>query len=160
MTRTRLDLLGQLLDSALRGRTPHSLLANLSDVTDAEWDERPAGGDRSIGEIVEHCVIAAELWGDTLLAGNQRTYDALLAERRRAGGVDPAGLQEALMAAHDRFFASMRSLDDAQLGDARRTHYGTATTVQRSIVVLIEHAHFHAGEIGVLRGLLQAGGEQ
>ena len=153
--RTRVELLGQLLDAAFRGRSPHSFLANLSDVRDAEWDARPPGGDRSIGEIVEHCAIAAELWHDTLLGREQRTYDALLTERRRGGVAGRASLREALIAAHDRFLASMRSLHDAQLPDARRAHYGAPTTVERAIVVLIQHAHFHAGEIGVIRGLLQ-----
>lgn len=117
-SRTRGELLGQLLESAFRGRTAHSLLANLSGVRDADWDVRPPGGDRSIGEIVEHCAIAAELRHDTLLGGEQRTYAAILTERRRAGVAGPAALREALIAAHDRFLASMRSLDDAQLRDA------------------------------------------
>ena len=153
-TRMRVELLAQLLESAFRGPTAHSLLANLSDVRDAYWDARPPRGDRSIGEIVEHCAIGAELWHDTLLGGEQRTYDALLIERREAGAAGPARVREALIAAHDRFLASMGSLDDAQLADARRTHYGAPTTVERAIVVLIEHALFHAGEIGVLRGLI------
>ncbi|HEX5479727.1 MAG TPA: DinB family protein [Dehalococcoidia bacterium] len=155
-TRTRVELLAQLLESAFRGRTAHSLLANLSDVRDADWDARPAGGDRTIGEIVEHCTIAAELWHDTLLASEQRTYDALFAERPRAAGPDPAALREALIAAHDHFLASMRSFDDAQLADARRAHYGALTSVERAIVVLIEHALFHAGEIGVIRGVVES----
>ena len=156
LSRTRVEILGQLLDSAFRGRTPHSLLANLSDVADADWDARPAGGDRSIAEIVEHCAIAAELWCDTLLGGEVPTYGALLAERRRTRAAGPAALREALVAAHDRFIASLGSVEDAQLADPRRAHYGAETTVERAIVVLIEHAYFHAGEIGVIRGLVQS----
>ena len=157
MTRTQVALLEQLLDSAYRGDTAHALLANLADVPDAAWGVRPRGGDRAIAGIVEHCVIAKELWCDTLVGGDQRTYQALLRERRRGPrALDPAHLREDLALAHERFVAAVRSIDDAQLAAGRRTHYDAPTTVGRAIIVMIEHDHYHAGEINHLRALLQS----
>jgi hypothetical protein len=50
----------------------------------------------------------------------------------------------------------MRPFDDTELGATRRTHYGTPTTAERCIVVILEHNHYHAGEINHLRSLLQS----
>lgn len=61
MSRTQVRLLEHLLEDAYRGHRAHALLSNIADVPDAAWAQRPADGDRSIAEIVEHVVIAKEL---------------------------------------------------------------------------------------------------
>ena len=157
MSRTQVELLEHLLEDAYRGHMAHALLANISDVPDPDWRKRPAGGDRSIADIIEHVVIGKELWRDTIAGGEQRTYEAVFHDRRSApGALAPESLRARLAVSQERIERAVSAVDDDRLDDARKTHYGAPTTVRRAIIVILEHDLYHAGEINHLRALLQA----
>jgi hypothetical protein len=75
-SRTAVDTLAWLSDEAFAGDPAHSLLANLRDLADDDWNALPPGAGRSIPDILEH--VAWSKWmyddyafGSASLQGNQ-----------------------------------------------------------------------------------------
>jgi hypothetical protein len=121
---TAIDTLAWLIEDAFAGDPEHSLLANLRDLREEDWDALPPGAGRSVADILEHVAWckwmyedyafgAASLRGDQpplIPAGGARTrpHDELLAW---------------LGDGHRRWLASVRALpDDSELDQDRLTN--------------------------------------
>jgi uncharacterized damage-inducible protein DinB len=146
-----------LLDEAFESTTnAHSLLGNLRSLASEDWRWVPAGGSRSIGEIVRHVGGCKFMYHDYAFGGATLTWEDPLVD-----GVDAlassASAIEWLRAGQERLRRSIAALDDdAELLRLRLTNWGEHEETRWIIAVLIQHDLYHAGEINHLRSLHQA----
>ncbi len=151
MTRAAVEQLLYLLDEAFEGEW-HSFLGNLHAVTPEEWRWVPPGGSRTIRDIVQHvgsCKLmyenhafgdAALHWEHPLVQGGDALSD-----------VNSAGAW--LRTGQAQLRLSVASLDDAELIRPRRTNWGELKETRWIIAEMIQHDHYHAGEINHLRSV-------
>lgn len=155
---TAIDTLVWLSEDAYEGDPDHSLLANLRDLREEDWDKVPPGAGRSIADILEH--VAWSKWmyedyafGSGTLQGDRPPLIPTGGARTRPR----LELLRWLKDGHERWLASVRALpDDAELDRERRTNWGEHLPTRALIRILIAHDFYHAGEINHLRALLQA----
>jgi len=143
-----------LLDDAFEGNEEHSLLGNLATVHDDDWLWTPAGGSRSIRDLVAHAGTAKyvydnQAFGDATLFWSRGMAEAQKWTTSRA--LATTWLREG----HHRLRESIAALDDYDLVQQRKVHYGGTEETRRIIAILIEHDVYHAGEINHLRALSQ-----
>jgi len=156
MGRAVLDHLVWQLDQCFADKPEHSLMANLSSVTEENLDETPPGGGRTLRDLIVHCASVKRMHANHAFGNGELTWwEAWDGE----GATDQAAFA-ALMAwlrrAHAEAQAAVRSLsDDAELLVERRTHWGELRTTRLIIDAILIHDIYHAGEINYLRGLLQ-----
>jgi len=152
-----LDTLCWLIEEAFNGAGPGSLLSNLGDVREEDWDAIPSGGGRSIADILEHVgwckwMYEDSAFGTASLRGDQPPQIP-------GGGVrsrPPDELLTWLKEGHRKWLASVRSLeDDRELERERLTNWGEHMPTRSIIRIMIGHDTYHAGEINHLRALLQ-----
>ena len=152
--RSQVDLLLSLLDEAFEAGRWHSLIGNLSAVRHDDWDWVPAGGRRTIKEIVAHvgsCKLMYEnhAFGDASLRWDQPAAHGV----GRLEGPEEA--RDWLREVQAQVRGSVATLDDAELDRPRRTNWGEMAPTLWIVTVLIEHDHYHAGEINHIRSLRQ-----
>jgi len=155
MTALSAAQLVHLLDEAFQGTDWHSLLGNLDSVTPEDWLWVPAGGQRSIRDIVRH-VGACKFMSHNHAFGDARlTWDDPLVEGRgRLSTIAEAALW--LREGHERLRESVALLDDAELLRPRLTNWDELKETGWIIATsVIQHDLYHAGEINHLRALHQ-----
>src|SRR5688572_6066363 len=116
-SRSAIETLAWLIEDAFEGDPAHSLLANLRDLSNADWTALPPGGGRSIADIVEH--IAWSKWmyedyafGPATMRGDQPPLVPAAGARSRPRDELLAWLADG----HRRWLASVHALpDDAEL---------------------------------------------
>ncbi len=155
--RPAIETLIRLIEDAYGGDIKHSLLANLHDLRVEEWMAVPAGGGRSIADIVEHVAKYKWLYEDYAFGSASLQEDQ--PPIAPAGGAR-ARLRDELLAwladGHRRWVASVSALrDDAELERPRLAHFGQYLPTRSIIHITIAHDLYHAGEINHLRALLQ-----
>jgi hypothetical protein len=152
-----LNSLCRLVEDAFEGNAWQSLLGNLVDIRAEDWETLPAGGGRTIADILEHvgwCKWMYEnyAFGNASLHGDQPPLIP-------AGGASSRPHDELmtwLKEGHNRWLASMRALqDDGELERERLTNWGERLPTWKIISIMIGHDYYHAGEINHLRSLLQ-----
>jgi len=155
--RTEIETLSSLIDEAYGGERSDSLLSNLTNLREQDWEAIPQGGGRSIAGILEHigwCKWMYEdyAFGTASLRGDQ---PPIIPE----GGAHSRPRDELmawLKAGHDKWLASVRALQgDAELDRERLTNWGEHLPTRKIIHMMIGHDYYHAGEINHLRSLLQ-----
>ncbi len=139
-----------LLDQAFETGRWHSLLGNLGDVTADDWESRPTGGARSIRQIVEHVGECKVMYESYAFGDGSRQWGEIppevTATKERA--------IEWLRQVHDRLRRSIAGLkDDDELLRTRTTNWGDLEETRWIVGVMIEHDHYHAGEIDHIRSL-------
>ena len=150
----------QALDAAYRSDRYQSLLANLSDVLDDEWDTRPANHsvdvfgtmpELSISDIVRH-VGAAKL-----MYANHAFGDASLDwPSTDPPSTDRAAIMSWLDGAHRAFVDTVTALgDDAELDVEHPIHSGRRLPTIRIVSIIINHDLYHSGEINRQRALIR-----
>jgi DinB superfamily len=152
--RSRVDLLLSRLDEAFEVGRWHSLIGNLSGVTQDDWDWVPAAGRRTIKEIVAHvgsCKLMYEdhAFGDASLRWDQPVVHGV----GRLEGPEEA--RDWLREVQAQVRGSVATLDDEELDRPRRTNWGEMASTLWIVTVIIEHDHYHAGEINHIRSLRQ-----
>lgn len=130
----------------------HSLLWNLHNVRQEDWDTQPAPGSRTIREIVTHIGIVylayeSHIFGDGTRSWDDPTIDGV------TPGSDPEEMMTWLRRTHAQFRNSVASLTDSRLSEP--TSWGEPWTYQRVIEILIQHPIYHIGEINYARAILQ-----
>lgn len=153
MKKRSADALSQylyLMDEAFDQGRWHSLVGNLSEVRDEDWEWTPPGGSRSIRAIVEHVGECKIMYEDHAFGRAERQWGELTpdltATRDRA--------IEWLRVLQARLRGSVAALgDDAELLRPRRTNWGDMEPTRWIVGVMIEHDHYHAGEINHIRSL-------
>ena len=155
--RTTLDTLCWLIEAAFGSEDSHSLMANLKDLREEDWNTLPPGGGRSIADILEHvgwCKWMYEdyAFGSATMRGDQPPLVPAGGARSRPNDE----LLPWLKAGHQRWLDSVRSLpDDTELERDRLTNWGERLPTRAIIRIMIAHDFYHAGEINHLRSLLQ-----
>lgn len=132
----------------------HSLLWNLHNVRPEDWDALPAGGGRTIRELVIHIGRGWVAYGDNALSGTERPWgdddlDGVLP------GTTPEEVERWLRAAHSRFRSALAELTDDRLNDRAAAPWGEKFEIRRLIELQIQTSFYHIGEINHIRALLQ-----
>ncbi len=160
MSRAALDTMLQALDAAYRADRFHSLLGNLSDVRDDEWDVRPANHsvevfgtspELSIADIIRHVGAAKLMWDNHAFGDASLTWpDA------QPPAPERESILEWLDAAHEGFVAAVTALaDDSELEADRRAHWGRPLATRHIISMVINHDLYHSGEVNRQRALIR-----
>lgn len=132
----------------------HSILWNLHNLADDEWDKLPTGGGRTIRELVIHIgsgflAYESHAFGDGSRNWNDRVVD----------GVEPGTTTEEverwLRLAHSKLKISIAKLTDNQLSEVRKAPWGDEYEIRRLIELQIQTTFYHVGEINHIRALLQ-----
>jgi hypothetical protein len=156
-SRVSIDTLCWLIDDAFSGDLSQSLLRNLTNLLEPDWETLPSGGGRTIAEILEHvgwCKWMYEdyAFGTASLLGDQPPLIP-------SGGTSSRPHEELLTwlkEGHYKWLASVRTLqDDSELDRDRLTNWGEWMKTRTIINIMIGHDYYHAGEINHLRSLLQ-----
>jgi uncharacterized damage-inducible protein DinB len=151
-----LQTLVWLTERAFQADPDQSLLASLRDLREQDWTALPAGGGRSIADILEHVGWAKWMYDDYAFKAGTLRGDAV-------PQVPPNGLRSRpraellawLKEGHERWVASLTALpDDSVLDRERPTNWGESLPIRTLIQILIAHDFYHAGEINHLRALL------
>ncbi len=150
MTRSSVEQLIWLLDQAFEADDEHSVVDNLKHVGDA-WDVVPAGGERSIADIINHVggckyIYENHAFGDRASEWGQAPVQ---------GPSDPAEAMDWMREGHRLLIESVRALDDAELAVPRLTNWGEPMETRKILEVLVAHDFYHAGEINHIRSILQ-----
>jgi hypothetical protein len=132
----------------------HSLLANLENVRDEDWEWLPADGRRSIAHLALHCGFAMRMYADYGFGpGTLQTGNAVL--RSPNGMPSKADVIEWLKESYSLLRDGVDSVTDADLSDVVKTHWGEPKMRRWFAVTIIEHNIYHAGEINHIRALAQ-----
>jgi uncharacterized damage-inducible protein DinB len=153
MSRAAVDLLLYQMDEAFSGPQWSSLLENLREVTLEDWQWLPAGGTRSIREMVRHIGACKVMYQEFAFGqGNLWWDNPDVFGRGRLATVESAIAWLAESQALLR--KSVAALeDDSELLIARRANWGEMKETRWLVSVLIHHDAYHAGEINHLRAL-------
>lgn len=132
----------------------HSLLWNLHNVQDDQWDMRPTRCGRTIREIVHHIGKTWLLYSSCSFRNEPRVWEDLAID-----GASPDGSRESTIAwlrkAHRQLRDDIAGLTDADLRQKRPAPWGDIYETRRLIELQIQHTLYHAGEINHLRAQLQ-----
>jgi uncharacterized damage-inducible protein DinB len=160
MPRAALDTMLQALDAAYRADRFHSLLGNLSDVRDDEWDTRPANHsvevfgtqpELSIADIVRHVGAAKLMYANHAFGGASLDWPST---------APPSAEHDAILrwldAAHEDFVTAVTALaDDSELEVDRRAHWGRPLATRHIVSIVTNHDLYHSGEINRQRALIR-----
>lgn len=154
MTAEGVSQLLYLLDEAFQGPKWHSLLGNLGSVTPDDWLWVPAGGQRSIRDIVQHVGGCKFMYHNHAFGDAKLTWDAPLVDGGEALSSMSAAT-EWLREGQERLRQSLAGLDDTELLRPRMTNWGELKETRWIFAVMIQHDLYHAGEINHIRALHQ-----
>jgi uncharacterized damage-inducible protein DinB len=156
-SRLAIDTLCWLIEYGFEGDLSDSLMSNLKNIREEDWNALPPGGGRSIADILEHvgwCKWMYEdyAFGAASLRGDQPPLIP-------AGGIRARPYEELIVwlkEGHYKWLASAGALsDDKELERERLTNWGEHLPTRDIIRIMIGHDYYHAGEINHLRSLLQ-----
>ena len=152
-----IDSLCWLIEDAFVGGLSESLMNNLSHIREQDWTALPAGGGRSIADILEHigwCKWMYEdyAFGTASMRGDQPPIIPAGGARSRPHDELLTWLKQG----QHKWLVSVRALqDDTELERDRLTNWGEWMKTRTIIRGMIGHDYYHAGEINHLRSLLQ-----
>jgi len=156
MSKVGVEQMLYLMNEAFEGHHEHSLLANLRSVNDDEWRWKPAGGDRSILDIVQHIGECKYMY-DNHAFGDRSMHWIRPGSFPTIG--ESASPDEAIGYLKDGqklLLDHVAALeDDEELMKPRRANWGTDHETRWLISVMIEHDLYHGGEINHIRALKQ-----
>lgn len=156
MERTVLDHLVWQLDQCFEGKPEHSLLANLSSVTQDDLDRLPPGGGRTLRDLIVHCASVKAMHVNHGFGDRSRTWWSAWDGEDKLEDAGFEDLIDWLRRAHSEVQAAVRALhDDEELLNERPTYWGETRETRLLIDAILIHDVYHAGEINHLRGLLQ-----
>ncbi|HLG10179.1 MAG TPA: DinB family protein [Dehalococcoidia bacterium] len=141
-----------LMDNAFERSRAHSLLNNLSAVTEDDYAREHAG--RSIREMVRHLTAAKHVY-DNQAFGDGSLFMPSFQDRIYGSSAGMAEDLDWLHHGYETLRASVAALDDADLAQPRPVHMGGTLETRAIISIMIEHDVYHAGEINHLRALMQ-----
>jgi len=152
MSRTDIEPLLYAMDEAFRDHPFHSVLNNLKNVQDDDWEWLAPYGARTIPHIVAHVGGYKYLYHNQAFGDRSLTWDCLFLARGSAPAATTAWLREG----HEKLRASVAALaDDEELTKNRMAPWGGEANTRWIINNMIQHDLYHAGEINLIRGLRQ-----
>jgi hypothetical protein len=159
--RTQVELLLDLLNQAFQRPLAanwsdgwHSLIANLENVRDEDWNWLPPEGARSISRLATHCGVAMFFYAVYGFgAGKMQWLEAIPPRRITSTQAD---LIPWLVKSHETLRSALAACTDDQLDDLRETwDRGDERPRRWFATTMIEHILYHAGEINHIRALAQ-----
>ena len=155
MSRPHIDELVRILNRSFND-SEHSLLKNLANVTDKEWDVLPHGGRRSIRRMTLHVGWAKYIYANHSCRDSSMAYVDPAANPPKDRLATPATATDWLREAHAYLIETIDELpDDAELEQPRKAHWGEMVPTLLLIDTMHEHDVYHAGEINKTRATLQ-----
>ncbi len=156
MSRAVLNFLAWQLDQSFEGKPEHSLLANLSSVTNDTVDQLPPAGGRTVRDLIIHCASVKRMHVDHAFGDQALTWWTTWDGEGKLEDADLEALTEWLRRAHREAQDAVAALaTDEELFAQRSTHWGESRETRFLIDAILIHDIYHAGEINHLRGLLQ-----
>ena len=132
----------------------HSIIWNLHNVSTEEWDKAPAGGGRTIRQLIRHLGAGYLCYASSAFGDGSREWSDL-----EIGGTVPGDSPDEVIAwirlAHADLRGHIASLTDDQLGEIRKAPWGDEYEIRRLIELQIQTSFYHIGEINHIRALLQ-----
>jgi uncharacterized damage-inducible protein DinB len=156
--RAALEMLIWMSEQAFDGDPNQSLLSSVRDLREAEWTAHPAGGQRSVSDILEHTSWAKWMYTDYAFGEGKLRGDAPPMIPEKGMRARPhEELMGWLREGHSRWMQAITGLgDDGELERERMTNWGERLPTRTLIGILIAHDFYHGGEINhivaVLRG--------
>ena len=156
MTRSGIEQLLYMMDSAFDGEEWHSVLRNLGSVKAEEWDWLPPGGRRSIRSLVQELGECKYVYDSHAFGDGSRRWD-------RPGSIpavpETSSVEAALVwlkTAHAELRGHLAALeDDSALTEEVMSQWGRKVERRSLVKTTIEHDLYHAGEINHIRALAQ-----
>ncbi len=156
MSRAVLEFLIWQLGEAFEHKLEHSLLANLSSITNDDLDVLPPSGGRTVRDFIAHCASVKRMHADHAFGEGRLTWWTTWDGEEKAEEAGLAALTAWLRRAHAEVLRGVTALaDDSELLVERPTHWGERRATRLLVDAIIMHDIYHAGEINHLRGLLQ-----
>lgn len=144
----------QLSENVFQGAGAYSLMANLNNLRDEDWNTAPPGGERPIVDIVEHVGWAKWMYQDYAFGPG-----TLRQPPPPSGNVQPRPREELLAwlkEGHRAWIAGLSALSsDSELDRERPVFWGELLPTRNIVQIVIAHDTYHAGEINHIRALLQ-----
>ena len=145
-----------LLNEAFSDQDEHSLLANLRSVKDDEWRWVPAGGDRSIFDIVQHIGECKYVYDSHAFGDGSMRWDRPGSVPTIHDKTTPAEAVAWLKEGQQLLLDHVAALaGDEELLELRMANWGEEHETRWLLSVMIEHDLYHGGEINHLRALKQ-----
>ncbi len=156
-SRKTIDTLCWLTEDAFEGDLAQSLLKNIENLKQEDWTAVPAGGGRSIADILEHVGWCKWMYEDYAFgSASLRGDKPPLVPSGNARARPPEELLSWMKQGHVKWLNSVRALqDDGELERERLINWGEWLKTRTIIRTMIGHDYYHAGEINHLRALLQ-----
>jgi uncharacterized damage-inducible protein DinB len=157
MSRSGIDQLLYLMDEAFRDQPFHSLLNNLKNVRDEDWEWVPPDGVRTILHIVQHVGYAKRIYENHAFGDRSLTWD-------NPTGIPedstPSVMTQWLKDSQQKLRDSVAALeDDGELTKNRMAPWGMEANTRWIVNSKIQHDLYHAGEINHIRALRQRNDE-
>ncbi len=138
------------------GEGQFSLLACLATVEQASWTRSPAGGHRSIRDLVQHVGMFKFMYANHAFRDAAFDYGTPPATPAAERLATPAAASEWLREGHRYLATAIDELsDDRELATPRKAHWGQMVPTEVLVTIMVQHDLFHAGEINHQRALLQ-----
>jgi hypothetical protein len=158
---TQVELLLDLLDSAFQRPLPvnwsdgwHSLISNLENVRDEDWNWLPPDGARTIRRLATHCGVAMLVYADYGFGSGKMQWPEAIPPREITS--TKADLIPWLVKSHETLRKALAAFTDDQLDVLRETwDEGDERPRRWFATTMIEHILYHAGEINHIRALAQ-----
>jgi hypothetical protein len=146
-----------LMDEAFRDQPFHSLLNNLKNVRDEDWEWVPPDGVRTILHIVQHVGYAKRIYENHAFGDRSLTWERPTDIPQES---TPSVMVEWLKDSHGKLRASVNALeDDSELAKNRMAPWGMEANTRWIVNSKIQHDLYHAGEINHIRALRQGNDE-
>ncbi len=153
MTRAGIEQLLYLMDEAFRDNPWASMLNNLKNVHEDDWEWLPPDGVRTILHIVQHVGHAKLMYENHAFGNRTMTWEHLTKVPAES---TPNVMIEWLREGHEKLQASVAALaDDEELKQNRMAPWGREANTRWIVNNMVQHDLYHAGEINYIRALHQ-----
>jgi hypothetical protein len=156
MARTEIEALLHVMRQAFDGDVEHSLIANLEAVREDDWHGVPAGGSRSIYDVLRHVAECKWTYDNHAFGDASYRYGEPPIATPNGELRSPADLIAWTVGGQEQLIRSVQALEtDVELDRPRRLNWGELRATRGILLTMIEHDLYHSGEINHIRSLLQ-----
>ena len=153
MPRTGIELLLYQMDEAFRDNPFHSLMNNLKNVRDDDWEWLATDGKRSIFHIVQHVGYAKRMYENHAFGDRSLSWeDPTQVPQLSTPNVMIDWLNDCQRTWRDKVAVLV---DDEELKQNRMAPWGGEANTRWIVNNMVQHDLYHAGEINYIRALHQ-----
>jgi len=157
MSRSGIEQMLYMMDSAFDGEDWHSVLANLGSVAYEDWSWLPPGGRRSIATLVGELGTCKYVYDSQAFGDGSMHWNKPGSVPEPPAEAPPSQIIAWLRDAHQQLRSHFAALeDDSELLRPRLGPSGMQHETRWLVKTMIENDLYHAGEINHLRALRQA----